>query len=151
MVSEPSYTKHVVIMIIIYKVSKPSYKITRKTWGQLTLYLISEYMYGNPMNLMIQWWKINLSYNPYNISMDEINTIRRAFGTLGYYGSTCQATFFGNNTYIGHRRAKRDNVTPIQGPILNNDTKFHYKIDPLNTILQILYGKLLKYYNQGFL
>ena len=75
MVSESSYTKYVVIMIIIYKVNKPNYKITRKTWGQLTLYVINEYMYGNTMHLMIQWWKINLSYNPYNISMDEINTI----------------------------------------------------------------------------
>ena len=88
MVSESSYTKYVVIMIIIYKVIKPNYKITRNTWGQLTLYVLNEYMYGNTMNLMIQWWKINLSYIPYNISMDEINTIRRAFGTSGYYGST---------------------------------------------------------------
>ena len=72
MVSESSYTKYVVIMIIIYKVIKPNYKITRNTWGQLTLYVLNEYMYGNPINLVIQWWEINLSYDPYNILMDEI-------------------------------------------------------------------------------
>ena len=83
--------------------------------------------------------------------MIEINTIRRAFGSSGYYGSTLRATFIGHNTYTGPRRATRENVTPIQGPILNNDIKFYYKIYPLNTILQILDGKSLKYYNQGFL
>ena len=151
MVSESLYTKYVVIMITIYKIIKPNHKTTRKTWGQLTFNVLNKYMYGNPTSLMIQWWKINLSYNPYNISMDEINTIRRAFGTSGYYGSTRQATFIGHNTYTGLIRSTRANVTPIQGPILNNDIKFYYKIYPLNTILQILDGKSLKYYNQGFL
>ena len=40
------------------------------------------------MNLMIQWWEIIKNYNPYDITMGEIDTIRRAFGTSGYYGST---------------------------------------------------------------
>ena len=45
MVSESSYTKYVVIMIIIYNFIKPNYKITRKTEGQLTLYVINEYVW----------------------------------------------------------------------------------------------------------
>ena len=50
-----------------------------------------------------------------------------------------------HNTNTVPRRVKRDSVTPIQGPILKNNIKFHYKIDSFNIIPQILAEKIIDY------
>ena len=47
-----------------------------------------------------------------------------------------------HNTYTGPKRGKRVNVTPVQGPVLRNDTKFNYTIGSLNVIPKLLSEKI---------
>ena len=68
-------------------------------------------------------------YNTYSISNDEIHTIRRYFGTSWSYGSRCWERCIGYNTYTEPMIRKRYNSNPIQGCVLNNDRKIHYKRD----------------------
>ena len=77
-------------------------------------------------------------YNINYILKDEILIIRTAFGDYGYYGSRFRARCLGKHTYTGPRRGKRDNVIPIQGPVLKKDKHFHYKRDYFNVVLQLL-------------
>ena len=51
--------------------------------------------------------------------------------------------YIGNNTYTSPRRVKRDNVTPIQGPVLKNDAKYNFKIYSFNVIFQTFDEKIM--------
>ena len=50
----------VVIMLIINKVISPNGKLIIATEVRPTLDVIKEYIYENPMNLMLQWWERNV-------------------------------------------------------------------------------------------
>ena len=73
-------------------------------------------------------------YNNDSISKYDIYIIRSAFGESGSYGSRFRPRHLGHNTYKLPRRGKKDNVTPIQGPVLKNDKHFYYKRCSLNFI-----------------
>ena len=62
------------------------------------MYVLNEYMYGNPINLVIQWWEINLSYDPYNILMDEIIPQGELLVHPDNMVQHAEATFIGHNT-----------------------------------------------------
>ena len=51
--------------------------------------------------------------------------------------------FLEHSTYIGNRRGKIDNITPIQAPVLKNDINFHFKRYSSNVIPQILAEKII--------
>ena len=51
--------------------------------------------------------------------------------------------YMGHNVHTIHKGIKRDNITTLQGPILNDDKQIHYKINPFNGITQILAEKIL--------
>ena len=82
-------------------------------------------------------------YNNYYISNDEIHIIKSAFGDSGSYGSRFRVIFLVNNTYTRPRRCKRDNVTPIRGPVLKNCKKIHNERYSFNLIPPILAEKII--------
>ena len=81
------------------------------------------------MDFMISWWERNMSYNIYNISNSEVNTIRSGFGTLESYGSICRAICLGENTYTRPKKGKIYPFIPIKGHVHKNERNFHYKRD----------------------
>ena len=81
--------------------------------------------------------------NYYYISKDEMNIIRSGFGDAGSYGSRFQSRCLGHNNYTGSRWIKKANITPIQGPVLKNDAKYHFKIYSFNVISQTFYEKIM--------
>ena len=68
--------------------------------------------------------------------------MRTSFGNSGLYGSRFWARCIWHNTYTGPKRGKQVNVTPIQGSVLRNDTKFNYTIGSLNVIPKLLSEKI---------
>ena len=52
-VSELSYPKGDVIVISIYKIIFPNEKVIKTTERNITLGFIKEYMYDNPVNLLL--------------------------------------------------------------------------------------------------
>ena len=43
-------------MISIYNVISQNTKVIRTSWVQITLDVIKEYIYDNPMYLVLSWW-----------------------------------------------------------------------------------------------
>ena len=105
--------------------------------------VIKEYMYENPMCLMLSWWKRNLFYNTYFISKYATHTIRSDFGNSVSYGSICRSRCIRYNTFTYPRRGKIVNVNPIQGPFLKNGIHFHKKRDSFNFVPQILADNII--------
>ena len=70
----------------------------------------------------------NKFYNTNSITKYEINIIRSSFGEARSYGSRFWSICLGNNAYTDPRRDNKENVTPIQGPVLKNDKNSLQKI-----------------------
>ena len=100
-------------MIITDNVVSSHLKLIRTTEGQLTLNVIKEYFYDNPMNLMLSWWDRDFFCNPFSISKDEMCIIRTAYENSVSYGSICQALCIGHNIYTGPSIGKRDHINSI--------------------------------------
>ena len=74
-------------MIIIDNVISPNVKVIITTEGQLIFDFIKEYIYDNPMHLMVLWWERNGFNTPYYVSKVEIHIIRTEFVNSVSYGS----------------------------------------------------------------
>ena len=53
----------------------PNTKVIRTQKGYLTLDVLKESMYKNPICLIISWWEIDMFYNTYTISKDAVMAI----------------------------------------------------------------------------
>ena len=105
-------------MLMIDNVISPNKKVTKTTEEELNFFVIKEYIYEDPIHLMLSWRQRNIYYNNYYIPKDEIQIIRINYGESGSYGSIFWARYVGQNTYTGPIIFNREIVTPIQGPIL---------------------------------
>ena len=143
MVSWLSYPKCVVIIIVVDNVISPDTKLMKTSEVELTFDIIKEFLYGNPMYLMLLWWERNGFYNCYYVSKHDIYIILTSFGSSISYGLTFWSIFMGYDGYTLPRRVKGFNVTAIQGPLLNININFHYKRDSFNVITYILTEKTL--------